>query len=63
MPRTDRASRIIPASVERVYAALIDPEALTAWLPPGDMTGAIDYFAAALLPVPAPRGRLRAATK
>jgi uncharacterized protein YndB with AHSA1/START domain len=27
-----------------VYAALVDPEALTAWPPPGDMTGAIEHF-------------------
>jgi uncharacterized protein YndB with AHSA1/START domain len=44
MPRTDTASRLIAAPHERVYAALVDPEALTAWLPPGDMTGAIEQF-------------------
>jgi uncharacterized protein YndB with AHSA1/START domain len=27
-----------------VYAALVDPAALTEWLPPGDMTGAIEGF-------------------
>jgi uncharacterized protein YndB with AHSA1/START domain len=44
MPRTDTASRFIAAPEERVYAALVDPEALTAWLPPGDMTGTIEQF-------------------
>ena len=44
MPRTDTASRLIAAPREQVYAALVDPEALTAWLPPGDMTGAIEHF-------------------
>jgi uncharacterized protein YndB with AHSA1/START domain len=33
MPRTDRA-RMIAATPEKVYAALVDPEALVAWLPP-----------------------------
>lgn len=44
MPRTDTASRFIAAAPERVYAALLDPEALTAWVPPGDMTGSIEQF-------------------
>jgi uncharacterized protein YndB with AHSA1/START domain len=44
MPRTDTASRFIAAAHERVYAALLDPEALTAWVPPGDMTGSIERF-------------------
>ena|SRR5579859_1310751 len=44
MPRTDSATRLIAAPHERVYAALVDPEALTAWLPPGDMTGSIEHF-------------------
>jgi uncharacterized protein YndB with AHSA1/START domain len=44
MPRTDAASRVVPASPAQVYAALIDPVALTAWLPPGDMTGTIERF-------------------
>lgn len=29
---------------ERVYAALVDPEALTAWLPPEGMTGRFERF-------------------
>jgi uncharacterized protein YndB with AHSA1/START domain len=44
MPRTDTASRVIAAPHERVYAALVDLKALTEWLPPGDMTGAIERF-------------------
>ena len=44
MPRTDRAFRFVAAPHERVYAALLDPEALTAWLPPGDMTGSVEHF-------------------
>src|ERR1700749_2360372 len=44
MPRTDRASRVIAASPERVWAALVDPGALMAWLPPGEMTGTFERF-------------------
>ena len=39
MPRTDRASRVIAALPDQVCAALVSPEALTAWLPPRGMTG------------------------
>jgi len=44
MPRTDRASRVMAAPPERVWAALVDPEALLAWLPPGGMTGRFEQF-------------------
>lgn len=44
MPRTDTASKVIPVSPERVYAALIDPEALAAWLPPEGMSGRFERF-------------------
>lgn len=44
MPRTDRASRITAAPIERVYAALVDPEALVAWLPPEGMSAEFDHF-------------------
>ena len=44
MPRTDRAFRFVAAPHEQVYTALLDPEALIAWLPPGDMTGSIERF-------------------
>lgn len=44
MPRTDRASRTITAPPARVYAALVDPDALTAWLPPGGMRARFEHF-------------------
>ena len=44
MARTDTASRVIAAPPDRVYAALVDPEALTAWLPPDGMSGAFERF-------------------
>jgi uncharacterized protein YndB with AHSA1/START domain len=44
VPRTDRASRVIAAPLERVYAALVDPDALIAWLPPEGMRGRFERF-------------------
>jgi uncharacterized protein YndB with AHSA1/START domain len=44
MPRTDRGSRVMAASPGRVWAALVDPEALLAWLPPGGMTARFERF-------------------
>ena len=44
MPRTDRGSRVIAAPPGRVWAALVDPAALMAWLPPGGMTGRFERF-------------------
>jgi uncharacterized protein YndB with AHSA1/START domain len=44
VPRTDRASRVIAAPLERVYAALVDPEALEAWLPPDGMSARFERF-------------------
>src|SRR6266566_1239030 len=44
MPRTDRGSRVTAAPPGRVWAALVDPEALLAWLPPGGMTGRFERF-------------------
>lgn len=44
MTRTDRASRVIAAPPERVYAALVDPDSLAAWLPPEGMTGSFERF-------------------
>ena len=44
MSRTDRASRVIAAPPGRVWAALVDPGALKAWLPPGGMTGRFERF-------------------
>ena len=37
-------SKIIKAPREILYRALLDPEALTAWLPPGEMTGVVHQF-------------------
>jgi uncharacterized protein YndB with AHSA1/START domain len=44
MPRTDTASRVIAAPPAEVYAALVDGEALTAWLPPDGMTARLERF-------------------
>ena len=44
MARTDTASRVIAAAPEAVYAALVDPEALTDWLPPDGMSGRFERF-------------------
>ena len=44
MGRTDAASRVIGAPLDRVYAALVDPGALMAWLPPDGMSGRFERF-------------------
>jgi uncharacterized protein YndB with AHSA1/START domain len=44
VPRTDQASRVIAAPPERVYAAMVECEALIAWLPPRGMTGVFERF-------------------
>jgi uncharacterized protein YndB with AHSA1/START domain len=44
MGRTDRASRVVAASPERVFAAMVDPEALATWLPPDGMSGRFERF-------------------
>lgn len=44
MTRSDTASRVIAAPLTRVFAALIDPDALVEWLPPAGMTGRFDHF-------------------
>jgi uncharacterized protein YndB with AHSA1/START domain len=44
MSRVDSASRVIQADPERVFAALVDPEALAVWLPPTGMTGRFERF-------------------
>lgn len=43
MGRTDRAERTVDATVDRVFAALVDPELLLAWLPPEGMTGRFEH--------------------
>lgn len=42
--RTDSASRLVKASPERIYAAMVDPDALVAWLPPEGMSGIMHQF-------------------
>lgn len=42
--RTDSASRLVPAPADAIFAALADPDALMAWLPPKGMTGRILLF-------------------
>ncbi len=44
MPRTDSASRVVHADVQRVFAALVDPDQLLRWLPPQGMTGRFERF-------------------
>lgn len=44
MSRTDTASRVIAASPGRIYAALVEPEALVKWLPPSGMSGRFERF-------------------
>lgn len=44
MAHTDRGSRVMAAPAGRVWAALVDPEALLAWLPPGGMTGRFERW-------------------
>jgi uncharacterized protein YndB with AHSA1/START domain len=42
--RTDQVSRVVAAPLEKVYAALVDPDALAAWLPPEGMSGRFEHF-------------------
>ena len=44
MTAPSRASRIVRAPREALYAAFLDPDALVQWLPPGEMTGVIHDF-------------------
>jgi len=44
MPRTDRAARVIDGPVDRVFHALVDRDALEAWLPPQGMTAQFERF-------------------
>lgn len=44
MTRTDTAARVIAVSPDRVYAALVDAEALVKWLPPDGMSGRFERF-------------------
>src|SRR3954452_583998 len=42
--RVDAASRLIAATPEKVFAALVDADALSSWLPPSGMSGRFDHF-------------------
>jgi uncharacterized protein YndB with AHSA1/START domain len=44
MARTDAASRVIAAPPATVYDALVDRDALSAWLPPDGMTARFEHF-------------------
>jgi uncharacterized protein YndB with AHSA1/START domain len=44
MARRDKVSRTIAAPLSRVFAALIDVDALTIWLPPKGMTARFERF-------------------
>lgn len=44
MGRTDTASKVIGAAPAVVFAALVDPDALVAWLPPDGMSARFDHF-------------------
>jgi uncharacterized protein YndB with AHSA1/START domain len=44
MGRTDKASRIVTASLATVYNAFVDPAALVEWLPPKGMIARIETF-------------------
>lgn len=42
--RTDAGSRLIRASPDTVYAALVDPGAVASWRPPAGMTGQVHVW-------------------
>jgi uncharacterized protein YndB with AHSA1/START domain len=44
MGRTDSASLVVDAPVNRVYAALVEPQALAKWLPPDGMSGNFEHI-------------------
>lgn len=44
MTRTDSAARVIAAPVQRVFAALVDPDDLIAWLPPAGMVARFEQY-------------------
>lgn len=51
--RIDSGSRLIHAAPHRVFAAFLDPVAVTTWLPPSEMTGRMLEFE------PRPGGAIR----
>jgi uncharacterized protein YndB with AHSA1/START domain len=44
MSRTDVAERVIATTPHRVYEAFVDPQLLSAWLPPAGMTAHFERF-------------------
>lgn len=44
MVRIDSATRVVAAAPAAVFAALVDVDARTAWLPPDGMTGRFEWF-------------------
>jgi uncharacterized protein YndB with AHSA1/START domain len=44
MPRTDVATAVLAAGPAAVYDALVDPDALIAWLPPDGMSARFETF-------------------
>ena len=44
MGRTDKASRVIRASAQKIYAAHVDPQAVAQWRPPQGMRAEIYSF-------------------
>jgi uncharacterized protein YndB with AHSA1/START domain len=42
--RVDQASRVIKASPQTIYRALLDPQAIVTWRPPDGMTAQIHAF-------------------
>jgi len=46
MTRTDTASRLIKATPQAIYRALLDPNAIAAWRPPAGMTAEVYRFEA-----------------
>jgi uncharacterized protein YndB with AHSA1/START domain len=42
--RVDRASRVVEADPTFVYAALVDPDALSRWLPPAGMRAEFERY-------------------
>ena len=44
MTHSDRGSLTVAAPPQKVYAALVDPEALVVWLPPSNMIGTFERF-------------------
>ena len=44
MSRTDSASLLVHADPARIFAVMVDPDALARWLPPEGMSGRFEHF-------------------